>query len=187
MTDMTAGASGRQTRPDLDQGLNLISVILFGGVLAAGLLFTAYSLYVDISEAGTSVRTYLPFLLLGVALLIALGFEFVNGFHDTANAVATVIYTNSLAPVFAVIVTFVRVAGSIASSVNRFVCQASISSVMPLKVLPSMTKPSPSRAPRWMLDSFPVRRPEPHSTASTTRSSVCTGLILTQPAPRRPA
>ncbi len=38
----------------------------------------------------------LPFLLLFVALLIALGFEFVNGFHDTANAVATVIYTHSL-------------------------------------------------------------------------------------------
>src|SRR6185436_16930336 len=39
-------------------------------------------------------------LLLGVALLIALGFEFVNGFHDTANAVATVIYTHSMpAPV----------------------------------------------------------------------------------------
>jgi PiT family inorganic phosphate transporter len=34
--------------------------------------------------------------LLFVALLIALGFEFVNGFHDTANAVATVIYTRSL-------------------------------------------------------------------------------------------
>src|ERR1700746_1063028 len=31
-----------------------------------------------------------------VALLIALGFEYVNGFHDTANAVATVIYTHSL-------------------------------------------------------------------------------------------
>jgi len=31
------------------------------------------------------------FVLLGIALLIALGFEFVNGFHDTANAVATVI------------------------------------------------------------------------------------------------
>jgi inorganic phosphate transporter, PiT family len=46
------------------------------------------------------VTTYLPFILLGVALLIALGFEFVNGFHDTANAVATVIYTHSLpAPV----------------------------------------------------------------------------------------
>ena len=38
------------------------------------------------------------FLLLGIALLVALGFEFVNGFHDTANAVATVIYTHSLDP-----------------------------------------------------------------------------------------
>ena len=46
--------------------------------------------------------TLLPFLLLGVALLIALGFEFVNGFHDTANAVATVIYTHSLQPHVAV-------------------------------------------------------------------------------------
>ena len=45
---------------------------------------------------GTKVTTYLPFLLLFVALLIALGFEFVNGFHDTANAVATVIYTRSM-------------------------------------------------------------------------------------------
>jgi PiT family inorganic phosphate transporter len=35
-------------------------------------------------------------VLLFVALLIALGFEFVNGFHDTANAVATVIYTNAM-------------------------------------------------------------------------------------------
>jgi len=38
-----------------------------------------------------------------VALLIALGFEFVNGFHDTANAVATVIYTHSLDPNIAVV------------------------------------------------------------------------------------
>ena len=36
--------------------------------------------------------------LLFVCLAIALGFEFVNGFHDTANAVATVIYTRSLKP-----------------------------------------------------------------------------------------
>ena len=36
------------------------------------------------------------FLLL--ALGLALSFEFVNGFHDTANAVATVIYTHSLKP-----------------------------------------------------------------------------------------
>ena len=41
------------------------------------------------------------FLLLALAL--ALAFEFVNGFHDTANAVATVIYTNTLKPVYAVV------------------------------------------------------------------------------------
>ncbi len=45
----------------------------------------------------------LPYLLLGVALLTALAFEFVNGFHDTANAVATVIYTHSLEPHVAVV------------------------------------------------------------------------------------
>jgi inorganic phosphate transporter, PiT family len=38
-----------------------------------------------------------------IALTIALGFEFINGFHDTANAVATVIYTRSLRPGQAVI------------------------------------------------------------------------------------
>jgi PiT family inorganic phosphate transporter len=42
-------------------------------------------------------------LLLLVALVIAFGFECVNGFHDTANAVATVIYTKSLKPTPAVI------------------------------------------------------------------------------------
>ena len=41
------------------------------------------------------------FLLL--ALGLALSFEFVNGFHDTANAVATVIYTHSLKPWVAVV------------------------------------------------------------------------------------
>src|SRR5207244_8933322 len=41
--------------------------------------------------------------MLFIALLIALGFEFVNGFHDTANAVATVIYTHSLPAQLAVV------------------------------------------------------------------------------------
>lgn len=44
-------------------------------------------------------------LLLVLSLLIAFGFEFVNGFHDTANAVATVIYTRSLRPWTAVILS----------------------------------------------------------------------------------
>jgi len=42
-------------------------------------------------------------LLLALCLIIALGFEVVNGFHDTANAVATVIYTRSLRPSVAVV------------------------------------------------------------------------------------
>ncbi len=42
-------------------------------------------------------------VLLFVALVIAFGFECINGFHDTANAVATVIYTKSLKPTPAVI------------------------------------------------------------------------------------
>jgi PiT family inorganic phosphate transporter len=42
-------------------------------------------------------------ILLLICLLCACVFEFINGFHDTANAVATVIYTNSLKPVTAVI------------------------------------------------------------------------------------
>jgi phosphate/sulfate permease len=42
-------------------------------------------------------------ILLIICLIAACAFEFVNGFHDTANAVATVIYTNSLKPWFAVI------------------------------------------------------------------------------------
>ena len=90
------------SRPNLDKGFNPLTLILFMGVLAAGLLFVAYSIYVDIDATGTKVTTWLPYLLLFVALLIALGFEFVNGFHDTANAVATVIYTHSLPAEFAV-------------------------------------------------------------------------------------
>jgi inorganic phosphate transporter, PiT family len=90
------------SRPNLDKGFNPLTMIIFFGVLAAGLLFVAYSIYVDVDAAGASATTYLPYLLLMVALLIALGFEFVNGFHDTANAVATVIYTHSLPAEFAV-------------------------------------------------------------------------------------
>jgi inorganic phosphate transporter, PiT family len=42
-------------------------------------------------------------IFLGLCLLLALVFEFSNGFHDTANAVATVIYTKSLKPQAAVV------------------------------------------------------------------------------------
>jgi inorganic phosphate transporter, PiT family len=90
------------SRPNLDKGFNPLTMIIFFGILAAGLAFVAYSIYADVDATGAKVTSYLPYLLLIVALLIALGFEFVNGFHDTANAVATVIYTNSLPAEFAV-------------------------------------------------------------------------------------
>jgi len=90
-------------RPTLEAPSSTIAAILFFGFLAAGALFMAYSVYVDVAESGMKAVTILPFLLLFVALLIALGFEFVNGFHDTANAVATVIYTHSMPANIAVV------------------------------------------------------------------------------------
>ncbi len=98
MTDaaLNAGANLSSPKPQLDQRANPGTLIVFLGLLGVGLVFTAYSLYADISGSGQPVTTWVPFLLLAVALFIALGFEFVNGFHDTANAVATVIYTHSL-------------------------------------------------------------------------------------------
>jgi PiT family inorganic phosphate transporter len=89
--------------PDLDKGFHPLTGIIYLGVVAAALLFVAYSIYVDIDATGTKVTTFLPYIMLFVALLIALGFEFVNGFHDTANAVATVIYTRALPANIAVV------------------------------------------------------------------------------------
>jgi PiT family inorganic phosphate transporter len=95
---MAAGA-----RPRLDRRIGPGTLLAFIVALAAGVLYAAWSLVSDVTRSGATPTTYLPFLLLGVALLIALGFEFVNGFHDTANAVATVIYTHSLPPYVAVV------------------------------------------------------------------------------------
>ncbi|MBW8890752.1 MAG: inorganic phosphate transporter, partial [Burkholderiales bacterium] len=97
-----ASAEGASTKPRLDQKSGPVTSLVFAGLLAAGLLFAGWSLIGDVTDAGTGSTAWLPYLLLGVALLIALGFEFVNGFHDTANAVATVIYTHSLPPNVAV-------------------------------------------------------------------------------------
>jgi len=76
-----------------------ITAFLFA--LAAGVIYIVFHVARDLDAA--SVTSYAPYAMLGMALLIALGFEFVNGFHDTANAVATVIYTHSLEPNIAVV------------------------------------------------------------------------------------
>ncbi len=80
---------------------SLVAVGAFAAIVAIGIAYSAAHLIQDLSIAPAA--TILPYILLGIALLIALGFEFVNGFHDTANAVATVIYTHSLSPNVAVI------------------------------------------------------------------------------------
>jgi PiT family inorganic phosphate transporter len=90
-------------RPALDRGFDPRTAFAFFGLLGVGVLFVAFNLFSDISASGTKSTTVLPYLLLFVALLTALGFEFVNGFHDTANAVATVIYTHSMPASVAVV------------------------------------------------------------------------------------
>jgi PiT family inorganic phosphate transporter len=76
-------------------------MLVFAVILVIGVVYAASHLMSDLS--GIHTTSVMPFLLLGLALLVALGFEFVNGFHDTANAVATVIYTHSLEPHLAVV------------------------------------------------------------------------------------
>ena len=99
----TSANSPADTRPRLDSKPSIVTVVVFVALLVGGAIYIAMSLRGDVAESGMQTTIYLPFLLLGVALLIALGFEFVNGFHDTANAVATVIYTHSLSPNLAVL------------------------------------------------------------------------------------
>jgi len=88
---------------------------LFALALLTGLGYIGVHLARDLDHA--TVTGIGPYMLLGLALTIALGFEFVNGFHDTANAVATVIYTNSLTPNIAVVLSGIcNLAGVLLSS-----------------------------------------------------------------------
>ncbi len=102
-----------------------IGLGVFSLTLAGGLIYIGTQVWGDLSVVPT-VHLF-PYLLLGLALLIALGFEFVNGFHDTANAVATVIYTHSLEPhvavVYSGILNFVGVllsSGTVALAIISF-------------------------------------------------------------------
>ena len=97
-----AHAEPAVVRPNLDHPTEPKTVWALIAIGAAALFYAAWSIYSDLGPKAHIAKIW-PFLLLGLALLIALGFEFVNGFHDTANAVATVIYTHSLPANFAVI------------------------------------------------------------------------------------
>ena len=89
--------------PKLDHKTSLVTKMIFFAVLIFGLMYSGFSIYSAVEATQQSTTNWMVFFLLAIALLIALTFEFVNGFHDTANAVATVIYTNSLAPNVAVV------------------------------------------------------------------------------------
>ncbi len=82
------GGSAAPSRPRLDHPTRNGTWILFVALLLIGVGYTAYSIATDYVGSGETATAVWPFILLGLALLIALGFEFVNGFHDTANAVA---------------------------------------------------------------------------------------------------
>ena len=83
------------------KGPGRVGIAVFGIALAVGLVYSIANLVADLRNVNSP--SIFPFVLLGAALLVALGFEFVNGFHDTANAVATVIYTHTLDPHIAVV------------------------------------------------------------------------------------
>jgi PiT family inorganic phosphate transporter len=105
---MTTAASTLTTPPPvtaavrdkMNKGPHKAGIYGFGVLFAIGIVYALSNLIADVSRVHHPASS--AFLLLGIALLVALGFEFVNGFHDTANAVATVIYTHSLDPHVAV-------------------------------------------------------------------------------------
>jgi inorganic phosphate transporter, PiT family len=85
----------------LGRSPGMIGIAGFGIVLLVGIVYSAFHLLSDLS--GVHSASITPYVLLAIALMVALGFEFVNGFHDTANAVATVIYTHTMEPHIAVV------------------------------------------------------------------------------------
>ncbi|MGA7459586.1 MAG: inorganic phosphate transporter [Candidatus Korobacteraceae bacterium] len=93
-------AASSAVHAKLSKSPGKIGMAIFIGVLAIGFVYAGYHLISDLSVVHSA--SIFPYFLLGIALLVALGFEFVNGFHDTANAVATVIYTHSMDPHIAV-------------------------------------------------------------------------------------
>jgi PiT family inorganic phosphate transporter len=87
----------------LKQSSSKFGIVAFLTALLGGLGYIAFHVSKDLDNV--VVTSVWPYVLLALALIIALGFEFVNGFHDTANAVATVIYTHSLSPNVAVVLS----------------------------------------------------------------------------------
>jgi len=85
----TALPSASAVHEEFARGPGATGMLIFGVVAIGAVIYIGWNLARDLAEMHTG--SALPYILLGLALLVALAFEFVNGFHDTANAVATVI------------------------------------------------------------------------------------------------
>ena len=110
---MPASASLIDRGPSKSQSRMGFAVFLLA--LFGALAYIGFHVVEDLDSV--TVTSVWPYVLLALALVIALGFEFVNGFHDTANAVATVIYTHSLEPNIAVVLSGIcNLAGVLAST-----------------------------------------------------------------------
>ncbi len=135
-----SGETQYERKVDLNQPMSPLGIIVFGAVIAVGLFFVAYMIFSTVETAGAKPSSILPYLLLAVALLVALGFEFVNGFHDTANAVATVIYTRAMPPQFAVVWSgFFNFLGV---SLSTGLVAYNIVSLLPIELILSITSPA---------------------------------------------
>ena len=112
MDSITAGASAgvaaegaipakHSVHDRMAKGPGKTGALIFVLALLGGLIYIGAQIARDLGDV--TLGSAWPYVLLGLALVVALAFEFVNGFHDTANAVATVIYTHSLDPQIAVV------------------------------------------------------------------------------------
>ncbi len=98
---MASTAVAPEVHSKLNRKPGKVGMLIFGIALIVGFVYAAYHLLSDLSSV--QAPSAYAYVLLGIALVTALGFEFVNGFHDTANAVATVIYTHTMEPHVAVV------------------------------------------------------------------------------------
>ena len=91
-----AGTPAPGIKPNLDSKPGRTTALLFVALLIGGAIYTGMSLSHEVSATHSHSTAFLPYLLLGIALLIALGFEFVNGFHDLLTLPMAMLLAGSL-------------------------------------------------------------------------------------------
>src|ERR1700751_6117853 len=100
-TVATAPTAPSAVHEKFSKGPGFIGTLIFVAVLVVGISYIGWSVSRDL--ANLQVTSALPYLLLGLALFVRLGFELLNGFQCTVKVVATVIYTHTLDPPIAVV------------------------------------------------------------------------------------